>query len=375
MKTLKILGLLIFFSLNNTFCYSQYIKNWAIAPTIYYGKILKHSPKIAYQIPSSSTGISCNIIYKTYGKENWHEWQNYPGLGVNLGYFNFGNDEILGKAYSFLPNIYLRLNKSDKFSINFSVGTGIAYLSKHFSFIDNETNNAIGSYINNISSFQFDGKYKLNRHLSIAAGFGLTHFSNGASKIPNLGINLAAFSLGAVYIPLPVDRKDYIPAGELSKPKRRLGLTAHGDIAFIEQGVAGGPKYPIYIASVGVTYAFTRVNHFILGAEYENNKADYYFLLNSTEASTEAEAYKYSSRYLVFLADEFFFWPFSMVLQAGTYVDGDPKYPISKIYTKLSTRYYLPAFGQETPRLYLGIQLKAHKFTAEYISLGLGLML
>ena len=353
----------------------QAFKNWSIAPTFYYGKILKHSPKITYKIPVATTGLSCNIIYKTYGKEKWHEWQHYPGLGINLGYYNFGDDAVLGKAYSFLPNIYLRLNKSEFFSISFMVGTGIAYVSKHFSFIDNQTNNSIGSYFNNISSFQFDGKYKVNRHLSISAGFGLTHFSNGASKIPNLGINFSAISLGAIYTPNPVEIKDYIPAGSPSKPERRFGLSVHGDIAFIEQGVAGGPKYPIYIASLGATYAISKVNHFILGTEYENNKADYYFLLNSTEASTEAEAYKYSSRYLVFLADEFFFWPFSLVLQAGTYVDGDPKYPFSKIYTKLSSRYYLPTFKNESPRIYLGIQLKAHKFTAEYSSWGIGVML
>ncbi len=374
MRIIKSLYLIVFLC-SSFVSYTQNFDNWAIAPTFYYGKIIKHSPKIAYKIPKATSGLSCNFIYKTYGKEKWHEWQNYPGLGINLGYYDFGNDIVLGKAYSLLPNINLRLNKGENFTINFTVGTGFAYISKHFNFIDNSTNNSIGSYFNNISSFQFDSRYKLNKHLSLSGGIGLTHFSNGASQLPNLGINFASLSIGAVYLPFPIDRRDYIPAGTTSKPDRRIGLSLHGDIAFVEQAIAGGPKYPIYIASLGGTYALSKVNHIILGAEYENNKADYYFLLNSTNVSTEAEAYMYSTRWLVFAADEFFFWPFSLVLQAGTYVDGDPDYPISKIYTKLSFRYYIPSFGENSPRLYLGIQLKAQKFTAEYISWGLGLML
>lgn len=364
-----------FFIFSPFIFFAQSFANWGIAPCFYYGKILKHSPKIAFPIPSSTSGFSCNLIYQTYGKEKWHEWQNYPALGINLGYFNFGDDAILGRAYSFLPNIIIKLNKNEKFNINFTVGTGLAYVSKHFSFIDNPTNNSIGSYFNNISSFQFDARYKLNKHLSISGGLGLTHFSNGASKIPNLGINFTSLSFGAVYFPNPIERKDYIPASSPSKPGRRIGFSAHADMAFIEQAVPGGPKYPIYIASIGGTYALSKVNHFIVGAEYENNKANYYFLLNSTGAETEAEARSLSTRWMVFVADEFYFWPFSLVLQAGTYVDGDPDYPISKIYTKLSFRYYFPEFTTNSPRIYLGIHLKAHKFTAEYISWGLGIML
>lgn len=354
---------------------AQTAANWGIEPVICYGKIIKHTPKFTYTPPSGSGGINCNIIYKTYGKRIWHQWQHYPTLGLNFGYYDFGNEEVLGKAFTFFPNITVRLGGNDKLNYNFMFGSGIAYLNRYFNYLTNPQNNSIGSSLNNISSFQFDARLRIKKELSIFGGFGLTHFSNGTSSLPNLGINLIGLNLGVQYIPNPVEKKDYIPSSESAKPNKRFGLSAHGDIAFIERTVPGGPKYPIYIASLAGTYAISKVNHFMIGLNYENNKSDYYFYLNSTGASTEEEAKTLSTQWMAFIADEFYFYPFSFVLEAGNYIDGDKAYPLNKIYTKLSFRYYVVSNINSDTRVYLAIHLKAHKFNAQYISWGLGITL
>ena len=346
--------------------------NWGIEPMMVFGKIIKHTPKFTYTPPKFSSGFNCNLIYKTYGKKDWHEWQGYPVLGLNFGYYNLGDKEVLGEAFSFFPNVTVRLFGNDKLNMNFMFGSGIAFLNKHFDYLENPTNNSIGSTINNISSFQFNGRLILSNRLSVLAGFGLTHFSNGTSKLPNLGINLTGINLGVQYVPNPIQKDQYIKAPSGPTPDKKFGLSTHIGLAFVERTIPGGPKYPIYIASLAGTYAFSKVNRFAIGVDYENNKSDYYFYLNSVGVNTEAEAKTFSTHWLLFIADEFFFWPYSFVLQAGTYVDGDPLYPISYFFTKLSFRYYLPPFAGKEPRIYLAIHLKAHKFNAQYISWGLG---
>lgn len=354
---------------------AQWHQNVAVSPQLTYGKIIKHSSKILYDIPAFSYGVSANIVYRTFGKQYWNSWQKYPELGVQLGYMNLGDQAVLGNAFSVLPNISLKLLGGQETRFDFMVGTGIAYLTKKFNYTKNPNQTAIGSNVNNITLLQFNLHHHITTSLKAIAGFGLTHYSNGSSSLPNLGINLLTAQAGIQWIPQPVDGGDYTQSSIDPKPDRRFGLTTHLSLAFVEQALPGGPKYPVYIASLGGIYRLSKAQQIIIGTELEYHLSDYYFLLRSTEANDEKTARNAARRHLIFVADEFFFWPFSLVLQAGTYLDTDYQYNFGKIYTKLSTRYYFKPFGKPKTRIYAGVHLKAHKLAAEYISLGIGAML
>ena len=355
--------------------FAQKTDNIAITPQLVYGKMLKHSPKILFRVPDYSVGVAANVVYRTYGSQYWNSWQKYPELGVSFGYFHLGDDHILGSAFSLLPNISLKLGGADKTQFRFLVGTGVAYLTKKFDYTDNPLQTAIGSHINNITVLQFNWHRRISNEVKMLGGFGLTHFSNGSSKLPNLGINLVTAQLGLQWTPNVVVPSEYEVSDVDPDPTHRFGLSLHGGLAFVEQSLPGGPKYPVYIASLGGIYRLSKANQLLLGTEIEYHSADYYFLLRSTEASSEKIASQAASRHLVFVAEEFFFWPFSIMLQAGTYLDTDFDYRFGKIFTKLTSRYYFPEMYKTRVRFYGGVQLKAHKFAAEYISFGVGAML
>ena len=84
---------------------------------------------------------------------------------------------------------------------------------KPYDVADNPFNVAIGSYRN----AYIDGKIKyvryLSKRISLDAGIRVTHFSNGAMKFPNAGINLFAPFVGLRY---NVIAKDPIPREQLS---------------------------------------------------------------------------------------------------------------------------------------------------------------
>ena len=368
-------AIIVFFLGGPVIGFAQWYQNVAIKPQLTYGKIIKHSPKILFNIPRSSFGFSANIVYRTFGRQYWNSWQKYPELGVQLGYINFGDEQVLGSAYSLLPNISLKLGGGQNTQFHFLVGTGIAFLTKKFDYSENPNHTAIGSHLNNITVLQFNCHKKLNESLKAFGGVGLTHYSNGSSSLPNLGINLITGQAGIQWTPKFIPYNDFKISEIDPKPDKRIGLTTHLSLAFVEQALPGGPKYPVYIASIGGIYRLSKAQQLILGTEIEYHLSDYYFLLRSTEAPDELTARNAATRHLIFVADEFFFWPFSMVLQAGTYLDTDFQYKFGKIYTKLSTRYYFPAIGMPKTRFYAGVHLKAHKLAAEYISLGFGAML
>ncbi len=350
----------------------QGLKGWSVESSLLYGKIIKHTPKINFPVDHVSLGGELAFKWNTYGRKAWEEHQRYPTLGLNFLYYNIGERSTLGQAVAFFPNISIYLFRKEKLDFNFQVGTGLAYLTQHFDRLENTTNNAIGSNFNNITSLKFIVGYQLSPKWHLKGGFNFTHFSNGAAQLPNFGINIPAAQIGVKYFPSPVAKADYQHYDISKKAVKKWGMSMHLKLAYREHISIGGPKYPIYIASLGAFYHTTKVNRFLAGFEYEFNRSVYNFGLHVTEFTTKAEARLGASRILAFAAHEFLFGRWSIQLQAGTYLGSFSYLTNFIIYNKLHARYYFPAIGKPKTKFYVGICLKSHVADAEYIALGFG---
>jgi hypothetical protein len=107
---------------------------------------------------------------------------------------------------------------------------------------------------------------------------------------------------------------------------------------------------------------------------HESNQAIYEWGLHSARFRNEAAARQGATRLAITLADEFLFGDLSIVLQAGRYVGKNINQYVPKVsYAKLSARYYFPALWGDGLKPFAGISIKAHKFTAEYISGNVGI--
>jgi len=79
----------------------------------------------------------------------------------------------------------------------------MAFMDTPYDRRSNPTGNAIGSPLNVNISYKFSSSWKLNPNWALSTGLSFTHYSNGASHLPNYGINIAALTLGARYTPDP----------------------------------------------------------------------------------------------------------------------------------------------------------------------------
>jgi len=347
---------------------------WLLESEFHAGRMINHTRKLTFEPPARTIGLGLNFVYQTYGTKYWHKMQRFPALGLALIHDDLGDRNLLGSATSILPNVSIKLFNLGNLSSHLNFGTGVAYLSEPFDLIQNPKNNAIGSNWNNITRFRLEFFYPITSKLAVSAAGQLNHYSNGSVQLPNYGMNLPSASLGLRWNPNPKQRKlDFDSIS--SKPSRIFGLTINAGMAFTEALAPGGPKYPIYQGHVGLVYRLSKVNQLMLGMEYEYVSSSFYFSLASTEARTDQEAQKLATRYMFFVGDEFFFWPFSIALLAGGYFGGKPYQAGDSIYTKLSSRYYFTPFGKPKTRMYCAVHLKAHKATAEYISFGFGALL
>lgn len=181
---------------------TQFVKRPVIIETkIHSGMNLPFYKAVTYLIRENIYAFDLSASFPTFGKDYWEKLYRYPRSGIGYSYWSLGNKEVLGNAfalYSFINVPIIQL--TEKFSFNYQISLGAAYLSKKFEKYENHLDRAIGSHANLFIRLGLDGKIKLSHRCKLVIEAGTTHFSNGKTRSPNLGINDGSFSVGLNYL-------------------------------------------------------------------------------------------------------------------------------------------------------------------------------
>jgi hypothetical protein len=132
-----------------------------------------------------------------------------------LSYADFGNQEKVGYGITIMPFFdFGVLNRVTK-RIRFQVGLGGSYNDLIYDKVNNPGNHAISTHFTwAFRSFLY---YDLiqRKDFNLKIGGGLTHFSNGHTRWPNLGLNSYLASLKTEFnftkntLPLSEGTADY----------------------------------------------------------------------------------------------------------------------------------------------------------------------
>ena len=270
---------------------SQELRPWSVESRLYLGKIVKHNPEIIFDPPPLTYGFEIGMQWQTYGRKVWQEWQGYPKIGLALSYFNLGERDTVGNAYAVRYSITKDLWEKEKWHIDFQFGGGFAWLDRPFNRLSNPSNNAIGSALNAFALINFRVNYQLNTYWTASAGISLTHYSNGAGRLPNLGINVPSLNFGMIYSSRPLSEPDFIRHKQLKAAEKRFGLRLEYGIGYREIQTTGGPRYPIRSYNIAGRFTINKVNHAYLGLLYEFNQAVYAFSNEVFQFDTERETF------------------------------------------------------------------------------------
>jgi hypothetical protein len=162
---------------------------------------MSHRSNMAHLIKGHIYGAELNYIFRTDGKKSWQQLHNYPEIGLCFLHMYLANPQQLGNWEALYPYLNIRLNKRKfKLSSNLRLGLGLAYITKTFDPINNHKNTAIGSHLNGFVNLRYNINYYITPALRIDFGAGLSHASNGATKTPNLGLNIMTVNLGFAYV-------------------------------------------------------------------------------------------------------------------------------------------------------------------------------
>lgn len=184
--------------------------------------------------------IEVDAIVNSNGNKKWHRNYKFPQLGISLNYYDFGNNNVLGKGIGLYPFMVLKLANKNNFNLNFRYGAGLAYISEIYKPTNYPTNIAISTPINILIDFRVNVSYNINRYFILESSLIANHISNGAIKKPNYGLNSVGIGVGLTYNFRESKQINSSQTDFLIK-KAYYIFSATGAVK--EVGDAGGPKY------------------------------------------------------------------------------------------------------------------------------------
>ena len=341
-------------------------KNFQLELKTSYGFILCHHPEMKY-FQSHFPLYELSFQQVTTGRKSWQSKSNYPTVGISFIYTGIGEMPEIGRAFALVPHIDFNCLKSQRNQINFSFGIGIGYLTQKHDIKDNPKNTFIGSHLNAAINISADYSYMITNRLALSAFIGFTHFSNGSTRSPNNGINIAHAGLGAKYF--------------LQEPKQKIAkqhpdnhqyrswtkknfsfnfalLTSKKDI---KQFIGYNNKWAVYNIQFNALKRVTEMSKFGIGFDIVYDNTDKEILRLDGIEFTDTEILKPG----INAAYEISFGNTSFNINFGYHIAGKELCE-GRVYQKLG------AMQNIWKGLFATVQLTTHYGWADYIGFGIG---
>lgn len=171
---------------------------YSIGGSISKGFIIRHDKSIGHLAQSHPTGFSVFLKKHTFGKRDWEKVFHYPDIGLVFDYFDYHNP-MLGQTFSTLGFLDYYLSRKQSSALTLQLGMGLCYATNPYNPETNNKNIAIGSSFTYALRAQLAYQRQILSLLDVMLAIRLSHYSNGAFKMPNKGINVPTIDLGLSY--------------------------------------------------------------------------------------------------------------------------------------------------------------------------------
>jgi len=227
---MKALFLICYILLHNILI-AQESKKIIIGAKVHYGQVYIHTPVVKNVAGSKPYGVEIEFSRQPIDTASFNKCNCFPRNGIALTYFNFDNSILgTGTAISYFIEPSYKLSNSLRFNIRGAAG--LIYVSKPYDVVKNPENKNYTTHINPYLQVGLGLGYNINDKLRMLLMGNFQHFSNGAFREPNRGLNWITGAVGFLYHPestrLPdykkvsakslIDKKIYVDAGVLFVP-------------------------------------------------------------------------------------------------------------------------------------------------------------
>lgn len=303
---------------------------------------------------NTTHGFYVEYLKETDGSKEWHATVKKPLLGYAVYYEDFRYD-VLGKAVSAAIVSVFHTAQCNIVSLDINLQAGAAYVSRKFNSVDNYKNLFIGSKFSAFFRIAPELVWTPHQRINIITGLNFVHYSNGSMKMPNLGLNLAQFNLGARI------RINSQPAQQATPPEyqpdKKWSFSSIISAGCREQGTPEGEKYLVTTFSTGARRNITRKFSAEAGFDVFRDASIHY-----SREDLSGSGLFYGGFHI---APALSFGKTSVSLELGSILFGK-RYPRFDFYDRVSANYNI------TNRILAHVGLKTYLMKAEFIEWGVG---
>lgn len=349
---------LFFFIANLSF--SQYQRPLDIGLAYDYGFILKHSRKIGHlqSHPQAFTLYSNRYLN---GSKDWHQIFAYPKTSFAFTYFDYQNPTI-GHSLALSVNMLIPFYRAAQHSSEWKIGTGLVYATNPFDLQNNFQNNVLSNRWSYVMQTGFSWNYHWNAHWQSKIALQLTHYSNGAYRLPNAGVNIITVACATQYTFAP--EKNIYQKSYLEKFKKKWHLQSALAGSLIETEINQPKKHHIINLGIYVSRDMSRMHRLLTGFDVSWNEGIRYQIDKKFADSTSKPDYK---RVGWVVGDEIIFGKMSLNIQFGLYLHRQfEALTDMPVYQRYGLKYYF------LKNFWTGLLLKTHAATAEAAEFTIG---
>lgn len=169
-------------------------ESFVVSSYAQYGEVLATNPylKLANTMNNATNefaALSFQLLKQTTGAKIWEQKFGYPCYGLGIYSASFFNNNQFGTPIALYGVFKAPFKRWNKFSLNYEAGFGLTFNWEAFNPSENNYNISLGATESVFIELGANLSYELSPHFDLGFGYSFTHFSNGALKSPNFGLN------------------------------------------------------------------------------------------------------------------------------------------------------------------------------------------
>lgn len=282
----------------------------------------------------------------------------HPTFGFGFYAATFNRPEI-GTPYALYGFVDFPFwNKKDRWQWIYSMAMGLSYNFNPYDREKNPLNTLIGSRQNAYIHFHSRVNHKINDRLSLSMGLGFTHFSNGAYKLPNVGLNKGSLLVGIQY--RTSKEKAFTPNHTLPAYNRKIQTDIYWSNG-VKNFRPGGAIY--WKTGFGMNRTWSIDHRYRLGLG-----ADIFYRTGASNPSFGGNGLENAWSYGAYVAWEWvitekLFMPLNVGTYFHHYMENGTRH---RLYERIGLRYRI------NRQLYAGVSIKAHLVAADFTEWTIG---
>ncbi len=361
-KKILLLFIFLLFSFSVSFSQGKFQKIFEVS--VENGPLISNGKPWADEISSlvSYQGLDMRMGWRKIENNHYNYLYRYPTFGLGFSTALNYHSEI-GRPQGLYTFAEFPIGKSSihkRFNISYFYQIGLGFNLNPYDSLDNPINQFVGSELNAYINMGFKSNYRLNDRFGLFATIGLKHYSNGAAKKPNAGINFVPFALGlrtnlTPEFNLPQTKPDFPELEKRTIWNFALYLGSKnyeiGDPSYFRGGIGIN-----YLWDANYKYRFGVGMDLFVAPGMERRYPDQKF------TAADGLSYAFVASWEWKLSDRLY-----MPIGLGAYlIRSELNQESSWFYERIGMRY---SFDNN---LFAGIQIKAHKARADFFEFTLG---